>query len=399
MLVVGSLFETLIVPSVTEVRNNGRDVGLLVGAIITRSTIILSVILIPLVLAVSPLLMMTTGTTSESAHHVRGLLLEMAPIVLLTTWTSAIHGALNACKAFSVSALSPFLRSVIVVVAILAAAPRWGIHAVTLGYTVGESLRCLAAWYFFERRIGRLRLTWNMDAEVGLFFSSATFQTLGTGFHHLMPLVNQIMASPLAPGSISIYTYVLRLRSIPYLLFSTGVASVVFSHWADQHSQSRASLSWSRTSGLLLRTFILASVGVACLLPLCPFIATLALGWGAFSAERLSMVSALLRLLLVSLPFDFVGLLCVRLVLILRGNVFFMCSTACRVMVLVVLNSLLIPRYGLMGIGVATVVVNILFCLAIASYARLLCEGAPPRDDNRGRDLQPHATPLLASVK
>ena len=38
VLVVGGLFETLIVPSVTEARNNGRDVGLLVGAIITRST-------------------------------------------------------------------------------------------------------------------------------------------------------------------------------------------------------------------------------------------------------------------------------------------------------------------------------------------------------------------------
>jgi len=373
-LLIGNLFETLIVPYVTEARKNNVDIGRVVGAIIARSTVILALLLVPVTFAVGPVLALVAGPQSELGGLVRVLVMEMAPIVLLQAWTSAFHGAMNANRIFHVAALSPLLRSFIVMVTIYAASSKWGVHSVALGFTLGEGLRCFVSWYLFEKRVARLRLTWEMLDEVAGFFTSAVFQSLGSAFHNLVPLVSQLMAAPLSPGSISIYTYVLRLRSVPLLVFSSGVAPVVFSHWADQYSSPAGELTWSSVSRSLVAVSSAVALGAAALLPLCPSIAQVALGWGAFPNEKLTTVSTLLRLFLISLPFDVAALLCVRVLLLLRGHATFMSATLCRLLVLVALNALLIPRYGLIGIGIGTVSVNVLLSVVVMGSARRLCK-------------------------
>jgi putative peptidoglycan lipid II flippase len=372
-LVVTNLFETLVVPYVSNERAKGRKVGVLVGGIMAKSTAILSLATVFLLLLIKPLLTLTTDFQDESVALASRLVIEMAPMVLLVTWTSALNGALNAHKIFYVSALSPLFRSIIVILSVLVLAPRWGIHSVAWGFTAGEGIRFLVSLYFFQKRIGRLQLRGKSVSGVGQFFTSAIFQVHGYAFHCIIPVVNQFMASWLDSGDISIYMYAGRLRNLPFLLFSAGMASVIMSYWANQYSNSSDKFTWPHISRVILRIALLAALASLCCVLLRQLICSLALGWGAFPETRLPAVENLFAIFIISLPFDVGALLCIRLLVILRCDLFFMAATFCKLLLTVALNYSLIPRYGLMGIGIATVGANTLYAITLYGYVKKCC--------------------------
>ena len=372
-LVVANLFETLVVPHVTNERAKGRDVAVLVSGIMIRSTGILSLASIFLLLIINPLLTVTTDFSSESVTLASRLVAEMVPMVLLVTWTSALNGALNAHKVFHVAALSPLFRSIIVIVSIFVLAPRWGIHAATWGFTVGEGARFLVSLYFFQKRIGRLRFRGKPASGVSQFFTSAIFQIQGYAFHCIVPVINQFMASWLNSGDISIYMYAGRLRNLPFLLFSAGVASVILSYWANQQSDGSGKFTWPHIARVIFRVAFLAALAALCCVLLRQIICSLALDWGAFPDSKLPSVENLFSVLIISLPFDVVALLCVRLLIILKCDVFFMVATFCKLLLTVALNYLLIPGFGLIGIGIATVGANTLYAIILFGHVRKYC--------------------------
>lgn len=373
-LVAGYIFETVIVPYVTQERSQKSDIGEWMGTILIRSTVILAGVLLVLLLVAKPFMSLTTQFSARNIHLGFVLTLEMVPMVLFMAWTSALNGALNAYKTFHIPVLSTGIRSLIVIILMIFFKERLGVHAIALGYSLGELARLFFSYFFFRKEIGPLKLGRVPIPTAGHFFRSASFQTAGFSLLCLLPILNQVMASWVGTGGLSLYVYAERLRNVPSLLFSTGVVSVVLSHWANQYSFDAKNFSWKKNSriigmlagaaaGLFLLSFLFRDA-----------LAALAFKRGEFPTERLGTVADLFALMMLGFPFDVTILLCVRLLIIFKKDSLYMKLAFGKLVVNAILNVLLMVRFGIYGIALSTAAVNALFAWIL--YQRVKQMGA-----------------------
>ncbi|MCM8775160.1 MAG: polysaccharide biosynthesis C-terminal domain-containing protein [Candidatus Omnitrophica bacterium] len=370
---VGSIFETLLVPFVSDIRTRSDDVGLFIGNLIVRSTIYLFTILLFLLVLVRPLITQTTQFSGETIHLVWTLVLEMVAVVVFLTWTSILNGALNCYRVFFVSAVSPGIRSVTVICAAFFLKDHLGIHALPLGYVLGEALRFFVGFYFFAKKIGSVHLTTRRTAiEMRPFLKSFIPQSAGLVFINLMMVVDQIMASWVGPGSLSIYAYADRLYTIPYFLIATGVVPVVFSYWADAFSRSSADFSWQKIRGVMTDLTVLTVFFSILIVLLQGSISRFAFGRGVFPDSELHTVGGLLALLGMGFPFQVLNLLCVRVLIIYKCNIFYMAVGFLRLVLDVILNYLFMIFMGIYGIALSTSLLNLISAVVLYAYAKRL---------------------------
>jgi len=365
MIIMGHVFETVIVPHVTDATARGRNVDQLFGAILMRFTVVFGLLLFATMPAVRPLLSWATQLSPASLDLAVNLSLLMAPMPLLMAWSSALNGALNADKVFHVGALSPLYRSSTVILFTVLFYQRWGIYCLAWGYLLGELVRLLVSLRAFLCRGHRLEPTWTMSKASTAFFASAAYQTVGFGLLCFIPTINHITASWLEPGDLSIMSYALQLRNVPSLLFGAGLGTVVLSHWADHYSNSSARFSWQYVGPIFGILFLTAAVCAGCLIIFQRPIVSMALGWGAFPQERLPLVAQLFGLFVLSLPFDVATILSVRILIIVKADATCMYLSLLKVICLIALNCLMVRSYGLMGIGISLAATKVMYAGAL----------------------------------
>ena len=80
---IGNIFETVVVPFVTDLHSRGKDVGEFIGSILLRGTLFVCVILVFLLLVLKPFIEITTRLSSETVHLAFLLTMEMIVMVFL----------------------------------------------------------------------------------------------------------------------------------------------------------------------------------------------------------------------------------------------------------------------------------------------------------------------------
>ena len=373
-MVIGYIFETVIVPMITDARVKGADMGEIVGAVMVRSTFFVTIAVALLVLGFQPALRLTTHLSPEIIRLSFVLMAEMVPIIYFTVWTSAFNGALNAYKSFHVPALSPGFRSLIVIAGIFYFGGPLNVHAISIGFSVGEFIRLLISSYYFTKEVGRLKVTTQHIPVVGEFFKSAFYQTLGFCFFFAFPIVNQVMASWLGSGEISVYAYAERLRNVPFILFATGAVPVALSHWANRYSRQPGQFLWSdvrRSVWFLTAGSAVVALGLVLMRD---SLAGMALGRGEFPTAKIRVVSNLFALMLASLPFEVMALLCTRILVIFRKDKLYMIVTLVKLILIGVLNYPLMRSMGILGIGVSVALMSTVYGVFLCGYARHLLQ-------------------------
>ena len=364
-MVVGNVFETAIVPFIAAHRLRAGRLDDWLGGVLAWTTVFSAALTILTVLSAKPILISTTSLDPATQYLAFVLLLEMLPMIFLMTWSSTLSGALNACKVFSVPALSPGFRSVAVFGCIWILKTPLGIHALPVGYVAGEILRLVISEWAYRRRIGSPKWQWKLDPEAKRFFQSASWQAVALSVLCSLSLVNQVMASYAGTGDLSLFAYGERLRNVPFLIFFTGVLPVVYSHWAND-----ALGAWSHHRRTLLQFAALAFGASAVMVAFKDPLTVLAYGRGAFPKEALHPASIVFAWLSGGFVFDVIGLLCVRLLILHRQDKIYMTLAVGRVLGTALVNAVLLPHYGIYGIAASVTLVNGFYALVLYLWAR-----------------------------
>lgn len=367
-MVVGNVFETAIVPFIADERARKGRLEAWVGGVMVWTTFFSAALTAATAIAAKPLFVLLASLTPAAQGLAVRLLFEMLPMIFLMTWSSTLNGALNACKAFSVPALSPAARSVVVITFILLWKGSLGIHAIPAGYVAGEALRLAVSGWAYGRAVGALAWRWELDHEARRFFQSAAWQTIALAVLCSLSLINQVMASYAGAGDLSLFAYGERLRNVPFMIFFTGVLPVVFSHWANERS-GEAGAAWPGHRRAILRFGALAFAAALAMVALADSLTTLAYGRGAFPREALDRTSAVFAWLIGGFVFDVVGLLCVRFLILHRRDKIYMALAIGRVFATAALNALLLPDFGIHGIAASVTLVNGIYAAALWACA------------------------------
>ena len=163
----------------------------------------------------------------------QALAADLMRLMLVSTAIFAVSGlamaALNAHGHFLVPALAPATYNLAIIGGAVLLAPAWGVHGLAVGVVVGAAAHLLIQLPLLVRRgLTYAPILGLGDPEVRTVGRLMAPRALGLAGVQINFMVNTILASGLAPGSLAALNYAWLLMLLPQGIVAQGVATAAF---------------------------------------------------------------------------------------------------------------------------------------------------------------------------
>ncbi|SHE66887.1 murein biosynthesis integral membrane protein MurJ [Desulforamulus putei] len=230
-IVIGAL-ATVVVPVFSEYAAKGQkdEAWRLFNTVITMVVIIFSLITVAGIFA-APLLVKLTapGLSTEVAGLATRLTVIMLPILVFYGLSTVFQGLLNANQVFGIPALSVSVTNITIIVAALTLGSAYGIDGLAAGTVLGFVLAALMQVPKL-RQVG-FRFKFNTDWRhpgVRKVLYLVMPVAIGTSLNQIYLIIDRILASGLAEGSISALNYANRIILMPITFFVLAVGTAFY---------------------------------------------------------------------------------------------------------------------------------------------------------------------------
>jgi len=279
----------------------------------------------------------------------------LLPLVLITGIASNCTAVLNAIDRFALPALAPVAVSLATITAALSFGNQISIWAIVIGNLAGSCIHAVAMAWMVHLHGFRFRLWWYGNSHAArevagqywpVFFSSVV---ASGGL-----LVDQSMAAMLPPGSVSVLVYANRFVSVVLTLLAGAVSTAIVPHF----SRLIAYRDWAGCRHVLrtwLRLSALTSIPIAAaLIAGSHWLIRATLEHGAFTNEQTALVSPVLGLCAIQIPFFVCSRVFYRFLVAMRRTDLVLLCGVLNLVLDIFLNLILMRWFGLAGIALAT---------------------------------------------
>jgi len=305
------------------------------------------------------------------------LFYALLPMVLASGIATNCTAVLNSLDRFTWPALAPAVTSVSVIVAVATVSARFGIWTMVYAIVFGSFLHAVIVAGQMQAHGYRFSLRWHGHTaamrEVGRQYGPVL---MGGVVASSGLLVDQSMAAWLPAGSVSALVYANRFVGVVLTLMAGAISTAVvpsfsrmvaYQDWAG----CRATVShWVRRT-LLVSTAV-TIVLIACARPL----VRVALQHGAFGAADTAVVSVVLAMYAIQIPFYVSSRVYYRLIISARRTDLIFYGGIINLVLDVVLNLVLMHWFGVAGIALATSLWTVSTFIFLRYWAlRLMAQG------------------------
>jgi putative peptidoglycan lipid II flippase len=284
-------------------------------------------------------------------HIFYGLL----PVVLFTGIATTCTAVLNSLDQFALPALTPIAISVSTILGALLLAGRFGIWALVYATLAGTALQTVGVAGLMQRDRYKFQLHWygmtvavrEVAGQYGPILLSGVVASGGL-------LVDQSMAAMLPAGSVSALAYANRFVSVAMTLLAGAISTAVLPSFArlvaheDWSGCRRAVRTWVGWSAL-----VSVPVTVALTAGSRPLV-RIALQHGAFGVGDTAVVGPVLAMYAIQIPFFACSRVFYRFLLAMKRSDLILSCGILNLVLDIGLNVVLMLRYGVAGIALAT---------------------------------------------
>lgn len=279
----------------------------------------------------------------------------LLPVVLITGVATNCTAVLNTFDRFALPALAPVAISLSIIAGTLLLSGRLGIWAMVYSTVAGALVHAGMVAGMMNRHGYRLRLRWygmneatrEVAHQYGPVLLSGVVSSSGL-------LVDQAMAAMLSAGSVSTLVYASRFVGVVVTLLAGAVATAVVPYYSRMiaHRDWKGCRHTLRTWVAL--TALISTPIAAALICGAHLLIRVALQHGAFGPHDTAVVTPVLALYAIQIPFFVAGRVLNRfLVAMRRTDLIFYCG-ALNLVLDVVLNLVLMRWFGVAGIALST---------------------------------------------
>jgi putative peptidoglycan lipid II flippase len=299
----------------------------------------------------------------------------LLPIVLISGIATNCTAVLNTVDRFAVPALAPMVISVAIIIGALALGVRLGIWAMVYATVAGSLAHAIVIAAMMQARGYGFRFCWhgmnpgvNSDlrevaSQYGPVLLSGVVASGGL-------LVDQSMAAMLPAGSVSALVYANRFVSVVLTLLAGAISTAIVPYF----SRLIAHRDWAGCRHAL-RTWMrrMAKVSVPLSVALIAgshWLVRIAFQHGAFSPGDTDIVARVLAMYAIQIPFFVTSRVFYRfLVAMRRTDLIFYCGLI-NLALDIVLNLILMRRFGVAGIALATSLWTVATFIFLAWWSR-----------------------------
>lgn len=376
---IGGSLNAALIPTYIQVR---EQEGQGAAQCVLSSVMVLSIsflVAMSLVLALTAsyiLPLMASGFTAEKLALTQSLYYALLSTLVLSGLATTWGAILNAQNRFALVAVVPVATSIITVLLVVVMAKHWGSYALAAGAVGGALIETsLIGWGLRRQGISLIPRWCGTSPAVKQVLAQyapmvgAAFLMGGTG------VVSQSMAAMLGPGSVSVLAYGNKLTNLFVGVGAVAVSTAVLPHFSRMVTEN----DWHglrHTLGTYTRLLLVVSLPVTLALVYYsePMVAVL-FQRGAFTDSDTHLVGRVQAIILLQIPLYVVGMMFVRLISALKANQVMMWGNVINLFVCIVLNYVLMQRFGVVGIASATTLMYLISSCFLIPVSLQLMKG------------------------
>ncbi len=305
-LVAGGALASAFIPPFSKLLTDGDTRGSwrLATQVINLVFVIVAALCIVAALFAEPLVRVTVGV--GFAPEQQQLTTNLMRLMLITPAVFAVSGIvmgiLNAHHQFLLPAAAPVMYNVSIIAGAVLLAPTLGVYGLAIGVVLGAFLHLLVQVPWLLRN--KIQYTASLgiyDAGVQHVVQLVIPRTLGIAAVQFNFLVNTILASTLATGSLAALNYAFLLILLPIGVIAQSIATVLFPSFSRMFAADDLDgLRRAFSTGFRVTLFLTVPATIGLMLLARPIIQIL-LQRGAFTAESTEMTLVALELFAVGL--------------------------------------------------------------------------------------------------
>jgi putative peptidoglycan lipid II flippase len=375
--VVAGSFNAALIPVHVEVCENEGPAAaqrLFSGTVALTLALLLTTTLCLILLGPVILPFLCSGFGPQKVMLTNRLFYLLLPAVVisgvLTNWDSV----LNAGERFGVAALAPAMLPLTTIATLNLLGAHWGIDALAIGTIAGLVLHLVVLGWALAKRGVNLLPDWHgLDAAMKRVVRQYLPLVGAAAMMSSTLLVDQTMATLLAPGSVAALSYANKLVALVLTVGTMALGTAVLPYF----SKMVAAADWyglKHTLRTYTRLILLVTVPTTCLgLWLSKSLVSLLFQRGKFTAADVQLVSSIQSMYMLQIPFHTLGILFVRMISSLQMNHVLLWNTLLGFTVNIALDYVLMRVMGVAGIALSTSLVYTATCafLATVLYRRL----------------------------
>jgi len=361
-LIFSATLETVLVPLIVEQKKHIEKLNSFLGKITGLTIISFGIVAISVLILMEPATNLCTKFAPSAVMLIEQLAFESSPLVFFTIIGSVLIANLNAHSRFYISAVSPGIRGLAVILMIVSLHWLLGVHAIPVAYCVGSFLCALFLWMSSKKKLDGLKIVprFHWDAEFKRFIKIAGFQMFGLAAVGFNPVINRAMASWLGSGSISVLEYAEKIYLIPVLLLTSGLFAVILPRWSESaYAESPSNLNREVRLFLGFSFGLSVFVIVPALIAL-PIIVRALYGPGIEDSRVLTHIHGTAFYYLLGVGPYIMGQLVVRALLALKLTRVIMMISLLKTILNVGLNLVFMLWLGVAGIALSTAVNSVI---------------------------------------
>ena len=304
----GALTSALMPVMAQELEETGKDKAFgFLNKVLSRLTLLLAVLVVLSIFALQcvPLLQQIPERWYFGAH----LAAILMPYMLLVCLAAVFSAALNLLNRFAIAALSPVWLNIAMILGLgglgswLGSTPEERVYYLCAGVLVGGFFQLLVPAIALRREGWRFHWepgkTKALDEMVSLLIPGL----IGAAVFQINIVVVRLLAFALDNAAVSVLYLASRLVELPLGVFTIAITTVVFpnlSRLAAKRAFTDFSKEFAHGIRLILAVTVPAATG---LIVLSKPILALLFEWGAFNAHDVSLVTPVLVISAIGLPF------------------------------------------------------------------------------------------------
>lgn len=232
ILVLGALSAAFI-PVFIEFKEREGEQGThwRIASVIMNVVVLLMIFLGLVAFVLAPLLVRVIAPGFDEVKQDQTIILTRIMLMAIVFFgiSNVLSGILNATRRFVAYSLAPIMYNIGIIIGIVALYPAFGLSGLAWGVVMGALLH-MAIQIPSVRQSG-FRHSWELTLnlpgvrQIGKLFLP---RTLGLAITQINFLIETIIASTLAAGSLSIYTAANNLQTFPISVFGVSLAIAVF---------------------------------------------------------------------------------------------------------------------------------------------------------------------------
>ncbi len=368
-MTLSTSLETILVPFIVEKKESLEKLKLFLGQIFGTTLLMFLLISAFGFLFIKPIMSFLTKFPISSLDLLKIFYLETLPVSLLVVWNSTIIANLNAHGNFIAPASSPTIRAITTIAIIFSLHGLLGIHAVPVGYSLGEFLRLIFLLINSKNRnLNFFRIIFHINKDYLSFIRVLSFQAIGLLAVGANPFIDRTMATWAQSGGVSILEYAEKIYLIPIMLISSGIFTVILPRWSGINFNGKNSLLKHEVNKTILFSIPLSILLVAPLIIFSNSIVNLFYGKGISDPETISLINISVKIYLIGVLPYLLGQFVVRALLAMKLTKGIMVISGIKTFFNVLLNLIFLRWWGIKGIVLSTTVNSTILFVILYIY-------------------------------